>query len=58
MDFLADRLDDVLLVEIFLNLDYEDLVNCEKVCKRWRNILKARAWKTCFNKKVIRMNGP
>ena len=56
VNFVADRLDDVVLVEIFLNLDHEDLVNCEKVCERWHRILKICAWKTWFNEKVIIMN--
>ena len=43
---------DVLLM-IFQQLDGEDLVNCEAVCRQWRDVLLAGTpWRRLFHRKV------
>ena len=45
-------IDDVLLI-IFQQLDGEDLVNCEAVCRQWRDVLLAGTpWKNFFHRKL------
>jgi F-box-like len=45
--------DDVLLV-IFDQLDDEDLLRCEAVCRQWRNFLiSGRPWRRLFCRKMI-----
>ena len=44
---------DVLLV-IFDNLDVQDLLRCEVVCRQWRNVLlSGRPWKTLFRRQIV-----
>ena len=44
---------DVLLV-IFDNLDVQDLLRCELVCRQWRNVLlSGRPRKTLFHRKIV-----
>ena len=44
---------DVLLV-IFDNLDDQDLLRCEVVCRQWRNVLlSGRPWKTLFRRQIV-----
>ena len=45
--------DDVLLV-IFDQLDEEDLLRCETVCRQWRNVLLCgRQWRRLFHQKIV-----
>ena len=45
--------DDVLLV-IFDQLDEEDLLRCETVCRQWRNaLLCGRQWRRLFHQKIV-----
>jgi len=47
------QLPDELLVIIFEYLDGIDLVNCEIVCHRWRNILSRKIiWSKLHSRKV------
>ena len=44
---------DVLLV-IFDQLDDQDLLRCEVVCRQWRNVLlSGRPWKTLFHRQIV-----
>ena len=45
--------EDVLLV-IFDQLDDQDLIHCENVCRHWRNVLlSGRPWRTLFHRKIV-----
>ena len=45
--------DDVLLV-IFDQLDDQDLLRCESVCRQWRNVLQSgRVWKRLFRRQIV-----
>jgi F-box-like len=45
--------DDVLLV-IFDQLDDQDFLRCELVCRQWRHVLlSGRPWKTLFRRKIV-----
>jgi F-box-like len=45
--------EDVLLV-IFDQLDDQDLIHCETVCRHWRNVLlSGRPWRTLFHRKIV-----
>jgi len=42
-----------VLSEVFGHLDYEELVQCEAVCRRWREILQSGPiWKRWFQKQL------
>jgi len=46
-------LNEDVLLEVFEHLDYEELVQCEAVCRQWREILLCGSvWKQWFQKQV------
>jgi F-box-like len=50
----ANRLHEDVLLVIFDQLDDQDLLRCETVCRQWRNILlSGRPWRTLFHRKIV-----
>jgi F-box-like len=50
----GNRLPDDVLLVIFDELDEEDLLRCESVCRQWRNVLlSGRPWKTLFRRQIV-----
>jgi F-box-like len=48
------RFDEVVLLVIFDQLDYQDLIRCEAVCRQWRNVLLSGIpWKKLFHRKIV-----
>ena len=48
-----DQMEKVLLV-IFDNLDDQDLLRCETVCRQWREVLlSGKPWRRLFDRKIV-----
>ena len=48
------QFDGVVLLVIFDQLDYQDLLRCEAVCRQWRNVLlSGTPWRRLFHRKII-----
>jgi F-box-like len=51
----GDILVDGVLLNIFEHLEGADLINCEAVCRRWRNVLKSESsWRGLFQRQTSR----
>ena len=49
-----DQLDEDVLLAIFDQLHYQDLLRCEAVCRQWRNVLlSGTPWRRLFHRKII-----
>ena len=49
----SNELDEDVLLMIFQQLEGEDLLNCEAVCRQWRDILLAETpWRSLFHRKI------
>jgi F-box-like len=49
-----NQLGEDVLLEIFDQLDDEDLLRCETACRQWQNVLNSgTAWKRLFHRKII-----
>jgi F-box-like len=50
----ANQLSDDVLLVIFENLDDEDLIQCETVCRQWRKVLlSGKPWARFFQRKIV-----
>jgi F-box-like len=50
----GNRLPDDVLLVIFDQLDDQDLLRCETVCRQWRNVLlSGRPWKILFRRQIV-----
>jgi F-box-like len=50
----ANQLPDDVLLVIFDQLEDQDLLRCEIVCRQWRNfLLSGRPWRRLFNRQIV-----
>jgi F-box-like len=50
----ANQLSDDVLLVIFDQLDEDDFLRCEVVCRRWRNFLLSQTpWRRLFHRKIV-----
>jgi F-box-like len=49
----ANQLSDDVLLVIFNQLGYQDLLRCEAVCRQWRNVfLSGTPWRRLFHQQI------